>query len=97
MAFITRPLPAGTPTLAEDCLEGAGQLATFLYGRNDPTTRRRIYRLSSELLPGERPPIFRLGDNILRARRSRLLAWVAEKEAAAVAAATDTTSDAAAD
>jgi hypothetical protein len=84
MSYHTPPLPTGTITLAADCLEGAGQVASFLYGRDDPTTRRRVYRLATELPPEQRPPFFKMGDNILRARRSRLLDWVAAKEAGGV-------------
>jgi hypothetical protein len=40
--------------------------------------------LVREVPPAERMPTFRLGDNILRARRSTLIKWIADKEAAAV-------------
>lgn len=85
MAYTTPPYPSDSKTLAEDALEGAGQLAVFFYGDDTPANRRKIYRMSSEIAPEDRPPFFTYGDNILRARRSTLFKWIEDKERAAAA------------
>jgi len=62
--------------VADDLLEGANEIARFLFGPKGK--RRRVYYLiaSSGL------PVFRLGETIC-ARRSTLRAWIAEQENAA--------------
>lgn len=64
--------------LAEDILKGADEIAVFMFG--DPKKRRLIYHLSER----SNLPIFRLGA-LLCARKSVLLAWIAEQEARATA------------
>jgi hypothetical protein len=61
--------------LADDVLDGAEAIAEFLFG--DRTKRRRVY----DLVERRELPVFRLGSNI-HARKSTLLAHIAEQEAA---------------
>lgn len=62
-----------TEKLADDLLEGAEQIADFVYG--NPGKRRKIYHLAET----SRFPIFRLGA-VLCARKSKIEAWIAEQE-----------------
>jgi hypothetical protein len=64
--------------LADDLLRGAAAIAEFMLG--DKAERKKVYHWA-ELPPGVKPPIFRIG-SILCARPSRLIAWIAEQEAA---------------
>jgi hypothetical protein len=67
--------------LADDVLEGAAAIGDFLFGY-DPSPaarRRRVYKLTSEVKPADRLPIFRVG-SLIFARRSTLLAWIAQRE-----------------
>lgn len=64
--------------LADDILRGADKIAEFMFG--DPGERRKIYHLAEK----SRLPVFRLGA-VLCARKSVLLAWIAEQEARATA------------
>jgi hypothetical protein len=59
--------------IADDLLEGAEEIARFMFG--SPDKRRRVYHLAahSDL------PLFRLGE-VICGRRSTLLAWIAEQE-----------------
>jgi hypothetical protein len=59
--------------IADDLLEGAEEIARFMFG--SPGKRRRVYHLAarSDL------PLFRLGE-VICGRRSTLLAWIAEQE-----------------
>jgi hypothetical protein len=59
--------------LAPDLLRGADRIADFLFG--DSGQRRKVYHLAET----SRLPVFRLG-SLLCARRSILLAWIAEQE-----------------
>src|SRR5271165_4062442 len=68
--------PRAAP-LADDLLRGAAEIAEFVFG--DPAERRRVYHLATEVKEECRLPVFRLG-NILCARRSTLLRWVARQE-----------------
>jgi hypothetical protein len=73
--------PADTlVTLADDLLEGAEEIALFMFGTVG--AMRSVYRLSTEVASEHRPPFFKLGNNTLCARKSALLRWVAEREAA---------------
>ena len=63
-----------TIPLSNDLLKGADQIAAFIYG--DPRERRKVYHLAEKT----RLPVFRLGA-VLCARKSVLLAWIAEQEA----------------
>jgi hypothetical protein len=70
--------------VAGDLLEGAEEIAEFLFGGEaDPAARRarlrRTYRLTSEVKPADQLPVFRIG-SLLFARRSTLLRWIAERE-----------------
>jgi hypothetical protein len=62
-------------SLAGDILYGAYRIAKFLYG--DGKLRRKVYNL----IETERLPHFRLGATVC-ARKSVLMAWIAEQEAA---------------
>ena len=64
-----------TDTLADDLLRGAEQIAEFLYG--SASARRRVYHLTSTASL----PTFKLG-SILCIRKSTLLRWIADQEAA---------------
>jgi hypothetical protein len=71
-------------SLAGDMLEGAEEIAEFLFGADpDPTARRqrmrRVYHLTSQVPPAERLPVFKIA-GLLFARKSRLIAWIAERE-----------------
>lgn len=68
--------PAATP-LAKDLLRGAAEIAEFVFG--NAAERRRVYHLATEVKEESRIPVFRLG-NLLCARRSTLLRWIAEQE-----------------
>jgi hypothetical protein len=67
--------------LSGDLLEGALAIAKFVFGDASPKTRRKIYHLC-DIKRGDRLPAFRVGSQIF-ARRSTLLRWIAEREAAA--------------
>jgi hypothetical protein len=60
-------------SLGDDLLQGADQIAHFLFG--DPARRRRVYHLAEN----SRLPVFRIGA-LLCGRKSSLLAWIAEQE-----------------
>ena len=66
------------PNLGDDILRGADQIAEFLLG--DGRQRRKVYHLAEN----SRLPVFKLGA-ILCARRSTLIAWIADQEMKAVA------------
>jgi hypothetical protein len=77
----TVPPARGPPaSLADDLLEGAEAIATFMYG--DPRLVRSVYRLSTEVSTEHRAPFFKMGNNTLCARKSTLLAWITAKEKA---------------
>jgi hypothetical protein len=70
--------------LAGDMLEGAEEIGEFLFGDDPhPSARRhrlrRVYRLTSEVPPADRLPVFRIG-SLLFARRSTLMRWITERE-----------------
>jgi hypothetical protein len=77
------PGTAAPPSLADDLLEGGEEIAEFLLGDRSKKSVRKVFYLSSEVDPANRPPIFKLGNQKLAARRSRLLRWIEEREAAA--------------
>ncbi|TYO65750.1 DNA-binding protein [Bradyrhizobium hipponense] len=62
--------------VADDLLEGANEIARFLFGPKG--RRRRVYYL----IATSGLPVFRLGETIC-ARRSTLRSWIAEQENAA--------------
>jgi hypothetical protein len=59
--------------LSRDLLRGADTIAEFVFGNK--AERRKIYHLAET----SRLPVFRLG-SVLCARRSVLMAWIAEQE-----------------
>src|SRR6476646_7114332 len=70
------PMNATTPpTLADDLLRGAGAISVFVYGTEE--MRREVYRNVGGL------PIFHIG-SLLCARKSSILAHIAQQEAAAI-------------
>lgn len=71
--------------LGSDLLHGADAIALFLFG--DKALRRKVYHLAET----SRLPVFRLG-SVLCARRSVLLAFIAEQEQRASRALSDSTS-----
>ena len=77
MKAITEAHSTPTPELADDLLEGADQIAEFVFG--DPKLRRRVYHLASSGKDNDKLPIFRLGSTIC-ARKSTLLRWIATRE-----------------
>lgn len=72
MSMTTDPAKPCRP-LADDILRGADNIAGFLFG--DPALRRRVYHLAGT----SRLPHFKLG-SMLCARKSVLIAWIAEQE-----------------
>jgi hypothetical protein len=68
--------PAPAPDhLSNDLLQGASQIAFFLFG--DGKQRRRVYHL----VQTRRLPVFRIGTT-LYARKSSLLTWIEQQEKA---------------
>jgi hypothetical protein len=63
----------GADVLSRDLLRGADTIAEFVFGTK--AERRKIYHLAET----SRLPVFRLG-SVLCARRSVLMAWIAEQE-----------------
>jgi hypothetical protein len=64
-----------TPTLVDDIVEGAGPIAAFLYGRDTPETRKRVYYENStkqlpivQLRPGGRLRLSKLATRKMIAR-----------------------------
>lgn len=76
------PEPSADRSLADDILQGAIEIAGFLFGRTDKPALRKIYALTSEVRAALRLPVFRLGTNSLCARKSVLLRWIEAQEAA---------------
>jgi len=69
--------PRGPPSLARDLLRGAAEISVFIFGTTDE--RAKVYHLVSVVKAEDRLPVFRLGQ-ILCARKSTLLAWIAARE-----------------
>jgi hypothetical protein len=69
------PAPTTDVSLASDILRGADQIAEFMFGNS--SERRKIYHLAETA----RLPVFRLGA-VLCARRSIVIAWIEQQEAA---------------
>ena len=69
------PRSASEAPLADDLLEGAAQIAAFLFG--DAKQRRRVYWLVQK----QSLPVFKIGQRIC-ARPSTLRRWIREQEAA---------------
>lgn len=60
---------------APDLLRGAGEIAEFIYGRDTPANRRRIYNLGKT----SKVPLIKLGGNVA-AKRSSLDRFFAAQE-----------------
>lgn len=69
----SQPHHPATEGIADDLLRGAEAISQFLFG--DKILRRKVYHLAET----SRLPVFRLG-SVLCARRSVLIAWIAEQE-----------------
>jgi hypothetical protein len=65
--------PPAKKRLADDLLEGAEEIADYVYG--NPESRRKIYHL----VETSRFPFFRLG-TVLCARKSKIEEWIGEQE-----------------
>jgi hypothetical protein len=65
-------------SLGNDLLQGADQIAQFLFG--DPARRRRVYHLAENA----KLPVFRMGA-LLCGRKSSLLTWIADQERQSIA------------
>ncbi|HET7085385.1 MAG TPA: hypothetical protein VFI23_11485 [Rhizomicrobium sp.] len=65
-------------SLADDLLEGAAEIAQFIFGTADE--RRRVYHLAHI----GQIPCFRMG-GVLIGRKSTLLAWISQREQDALA------------
>ena len=68
-----------TAKLADDLLEGAAEIALFVFGNDSAKSRRRVYHLAA-VDRSDRLPVFRMGNQIF-ARKSTLLRSIAEREA----------------
>jgi hypothetical protein len=68
------PRSASEAPLADDLLDGAAQIAAFLFG--DAKQRRRVYWLVQK----QSLPVFKIGQRIC-ARPSTLRRWISEQEA----------------
>lgn len=78
MKTILRAGPAtggACPTLADDLLRGADEIARFMFG--DVKHRRKVYYLTGEAPRGM--PHFKMG-SVICARKSTLLNWIAQQE-----------------
>lgn len=63
------------PTIADDLLRGADEIAEFVFGSKQH--RRKVYYLTGDAKT--RMPHFRIG-SVLCARKSTLLAWIERQE-----------------
>ena len=70
------PVPA-EPCLADDLLRGADEIAEFMF--NDRRLARRVYHIAAT----SKFPTFKLGA-VLCARKSKLMHWIEEQEAASI-------------
>jgi hypothetical protein len=66
-------------TLADDLLQGAAAVSTFIFG--DPKQRRRIYWLAEN----RSLPLFKIGETVC-GRRSTLREWISQQERAGIGA-----------
>lgn len=78
MNIQTRCTPAtadACPTLADDLLHGAEDIAIFVFG--NVRHRRKVYYYASDAKV--RMPVFRIG-NVICARKSKLIEWIEAQE-----------------
>lgn len=77
--------PGAPPPLADDILRGAVAIAEFLFGESTEKLRYQVYHIAgSKVSPDRRLPTFKLGEAVICARKSTILAWIARQEAEAV-------------
>lgn len=69
------PPAAEPPTIGDDLLRGADEIARFVFGSVEH--RRKVYYLTNGAKV--RLPVFRMGA-VLCARKSTLLEWIAAQE-----------------
>jgi hypothetical protein len=72
-----KSLSKDSDTLADDLLQGAGEIARFFYGDDSSKNRRRIYHLIQQ--KSGCLPIFRLGGQIY-ARKSSIMKSISASE-----------------
>jgi hypothetical protein len=70
---LQQPTKTVAQNFADDLLEGAQEIAKFIWGPDG--SRRKVYYLAGS----SRIPVFRLGTKLC-ARRSVLLGWIAAQE-----------------
>jgi hypothetical protein len=63
------------PTIADDLLRGADEIARFVFGSSKH--RRKIYYYATDAKV--RMPVFRIGA-VICARKSKLLQWIEQQE-----------------
>ena len=63
------------PTIADDLLRGADEVARFVFG--SPKHRRKIYYYATDAKT--RMPVFRIGA-VICARKSTLIEWIEQQE-----------------
>ena len=63
------------PTIADDLLRGADEIARFVFG--SPKHRRKIYYYATDAKV--RMPVFRIGA-VICARKSTLIEWIEQQE-----------------
>lgn len=68
------------PAASDYLIQGAPEIAKFMYGNSDPTALRRVYHLTSEVPAEYRLPFFRIGPKAIAIRKSRLVAYMARLE-----------------
>ncbi len=75
-AVAIEPANRGTPpTIGDDLLRGAGEIAQFVFGST--AHRRKVYYLTGDARV--RLPHFKIG-SVLCARKSTLIRWIEERE-----------------
>jgi len=68
----------GEAAFADDLMEGADEIATFMYGRRKGA-RRKVYHLYEQ----KKLPLFKMGNTIC-GRKSRLIQHIKEQEDASL-------------
>ena len=66
------------PPLGPDVLQGAKEIATFIFGSDVTQNVRRVYYLSES----KQLPVFRMSKTGICARRSTIQRWIEAQEAA---------------
>jgi hypothetical protein len=77
--------PIAVPPLADDLLRSVAAIAEFIFGESNDKLRNQIYHAAGpKVSAARRLPVFHMGDAIICARKSTILAWIARQEAEAV-------------